>query len=145
MSSLGKKLVLFLLCQLALGCVNLKHVKEFSDSSITGLAAYESLPTDFTRVCKENCQQEHIRNFNVYRTECDCAPEVRADSITRLIYTTSLLYFEGLLQISDNTLTYYGTSDLTTALGSGNFGPVPIAGRGGKGPFKNSYPDVKGL
>ncbi|SHJ25178.1 hypothetical protein [Pseudozobellia thermophila] len=126
MPPLEKKLTLVILCSFAIGCVNLKHVSEFSDSSISALANYETLPTSFAQACRENCRQEHIANFNVYRTECDCSSDEKADSITRLIYTTSMQYFEGLMQISDNTLTYYETSDLSGILGSGNFGPVQL-------------------
>ncbi|MDT7829743.1 hypothetical protein RQM65_13800 [Pricia sp. S334] len=107
-------------------CVNLKHVNKFAQSSVEGIEQYDSLASSFTEICYQNCEQEHIRQFKIHDIECECGPDRRADSITRLIYTTTKDYFYGLSDLSQNELTKYQADDFTQTLATGNFGPLEM-------------------
>jgi hypothetical protein len=107
-------------------CVNLRHVGEFSETSIEGIEHYEKLSPGFAEVCLEDCQQEHIRRFEIHKTDCDCAHNQKADSITRVIYEAAKGYFYGLSDLSQNELTDYRTDDFTQALSTGDFGPIQL-------------------
>jgi len=107
-------------------CVNLKHVGEFSQTSIEGIEKYEILPQNFTQICNEDCEQKNIRNFKIHKTACACDQNEKADSITAVIYATTRDYFYGLVDITDNKLTSYQTADLNTALSTGDFGPIKL-------------------
>ena len=126
-SSSGKSFCLLLSLILTMSaCVNLKHVGEFSKTSIEGIEKYETLPQSFTQICTEDCEQKNIRNFKIHKTACDCDQNEKADSITRVIYETTRDYFYGLVDITDNKLTSYQTADLNTVLATGNFGPIKL-------------------
>ncbi|MFD2605633.1 hypothetical protein ACFSSG_09050 [Euzebyella marina] len=109
-----------------MGCYELKHVTEFTETSIEALQSYETLPQSFNQICKEDCQLKHVAKFNIHSTQCDCSPEVKADSITNIIYSTSLEYLNGLLAVSDKQLAKYQTADLTTTLSTGNYGSLKL-------------------
>jgi len=127
LSSAFKNLGLSLALSLVLGaCINLKHVGELSKTSIEGIEKYETLPQSFTQICTEDCEQRSISDFKIHNTACDCEQNIKADSITRVIYETTRDYFYGLVDISDNKLTGYQTADLNTALATGDFGPVKL-------------------
>ncbi|WP_209404472.1 hypothetical protein [Pseudozobellia sp. WGM2] len=115
-----------LLSWVVYGCVDLKHVSEFSETSIEAISSYELLPNTFEQVCIQDCEQKHIRDYNVYKTACDCALNKKADSITGLMYTASLEYLTGLLEISNSDLTRYQTDNLTSTLSTGDFGPLQL-------------------
>ncbi len=111
---------------LVMGCVNLRSVNAFSTEAVTGLAKFEEFPFGFTKTCELSCVDDKIRAFNVTPSECDCNAEVSADSITRLIYSTTLTYFEGLMVLSGDELTEIHTAPLTELLSEGSFGPVEL-------------------
>ncbi|MGB6153910.1 MAG: hypothetical protein WBG48_18140, partial [Pricia sp.] len=108
------------------GCVNLKHVGEFSETTIDGIGQYESLSPSFSQVCLQDGRQESIRTFDIHSTDYDCVQNKKADSITQVIYKATRSYFYGLSDLSQNELTKYRTDDLTQALATGDFGPVKL-------------------
>lgn len=119
--------MLFVSVALTLGsCVNLKHISEFSETSIEGIEHYEALSPSFSEVCLQDGRQESIRKFDIHRTDYDCVQNQKADSITRVIYNATRSYFYGLSDLSQNELTNYRTDDLTKALATGDFGPVKL-------------------
>ena len=121
--------VVFLLPTLAIllgSCVNLKHVADFSKTSIEGIEGYEKLATGFSTICRQDCQQENIRQLNIHNTDCDCAPNQKADSITQMMYNATRDYFYGLSDLSQNDLTHYRTDDFSEALSTGDFGPLKL-------------------
>ncbi|WP_373518725.1 hypothetical protein [Pricia sp.] len=128
MSSSSKKKILLLPCIAVLlgSCVNLKHVGKFSETSIEGIEQYETISPTFTKVCLQDCQQGHIRTLEIHNTDCDCAQNQKADSITQVIYNAPRDYFYGLADLSQNELTNYKTDDFTKALATGDFGPIQL-------------------
>ncbi|MGB7395709.1 MAG: hypothetical protein WA913_15080 [Pricia sp.] len=127
-STSGIKSFLFLsaLAVLLGSCVNLRHVNEFSATSVESIGQYEKIPVNFSEICLQDCRQEHIRNYEIQTTDCDCTQNQKADSITRIMYEAARDYFQGLSEISQNELTEYRTDDFTQALTSGNFGPLKL-------------------
>lgn len=111
---------------LCTNCVNLKHIGEFSKTSIEGIEQFETVSPGFSKICRQDCQQKYIRKLDIHHTDCDCEENEKADSITRLIYNTTKDYFYGLSDLSNNELTSYKTNDFTQALATGNFGPVQL-------------------
>lgn len=107
-------------------CVNLKHVGEFSETSIEGIEQFETLSPEFSKICLQDCQQENIRKLDIHDTDCDCAQNQKADSITQIIYNATRGYFYGLSDLSQNELTHYKTDDFTKALSTGEFGPIKL-------------------
>lgn len=128
MSSLFKPIFLLgaLMGLLSWNCVNLKHISEFSEKSLEKIEAYESLPSGFYLACQTDCRHKSIRNLDIHNIECTCTENKKADSITRIIYTSVTGYFYGLKNLSDNKLTKYQTKDLTEALATGDFGPLQL-------------------
>ncbi|NNE78405.1 MAG: hypothetical protein HKN31_15185 [Pricia sp.] len=108
-------------------CVNLKHVGEFSKTSVESIDEYDALPISFLQICVEDCEQKHIQNLQIHDTSCDCKQNKKADSITQVIFNGVRDYLIGLTDISQNKLTNYQTDDLTNALGTGDFGPLKLA------------------
>ncbi|MBC6998260.1 hypothetical protein [Cytophaga sp. FL35] len=111
---------------LLMGCVNLGHVTNFSKNSIEALQTYGNLSQSFTTICTQDCELKHISNFNVYKTDCECEGNVKADSITTAIYTATVEYLHGLMAVSDKTITKFQTAELTNALATGNYGPIKL-------------------
>lgn len=107
-------------------CVNLRHVGEFTESSIEGIEKFELLAPSFTQSCLDDCLQENIVSLKIHGTSCYCTADEKADSITQLIYDTTRAYFYGLGKISNNELTNYRTDELTQSLTSGNFGSLTL-------------------
>lgn len=127
MSFSNKQIYLVLSLTLVVcSCVNLRHVEEFSKTSIEAIEKYESLPQNFTKICIEDCIQKNIGNFKIHQTACECHQNERADSITQVIYTVTRDYFYGLVDLADNKLTNYQTANLTSTLATGDFGPVKL-------------------
>ncbi len=115
--------VTILLCT---SCVNLKHIGEFSVTSIEGIEQFETISPGYLKICRQDCQQKNIRKLDIHNTDCDCEENEKADSITRAIYNTTKDYFYGLSDLSKNELTNYKTNDLTQALATGDFGPIKL-------------------
>ncbi|HEA21326.1 MAG TPA: hypothetical protein ENH87_10450 [Pricia antarctica] len=107
-------------------CVNLRHISEFSKTSIEGIEQYDSLSTSFFEVCLQDARQESIRKFDIHHTEYDCEQNNKADSITKIIYKATQSYFDGLSDLSQNELTNYNTDNLTQTLATGDFGPLKL-------------------
>lgn len=126
MPQLVKNLGLLALFIVVAGCTSLKKVSEFSNSSIDGIQKYEEISTSFSKICLENCEHQKIEALKIHGTDCDCSNDVKADSITRLIYLTIQNYFYSLRDISNNEITSYHTDELGQALTSGNFGTVQL-------------------
>ncbi len=108
------------------GCANLRSVNAFSSEAALGLSKYEDLSSGFTKTCEQNCIDGQIRSLKVTPFVCDCKAEVKADSLTRLIYQTTLIYFEELMVLSGAELTELRTTPLTELLSEGSFGPVTL-------------------
>lgn len=108
------------------GCANLQYVSDFSQTAITGIEKYETLPHSFTENCLEQCRQTHIKNLDIHQVNCSCTNDIKADSITRILYATIRDYFYALSSISANELTQYRTADFTETLSTGSFGPVEL-------------------
>jgi len=120
----GLVLILF-----ALGissCVNLKHVNEFSASSLGSLSKFEEIDYSFKQNCLDNCQDKKINNMIVSQTDCNCANDEKADSVTLVIYQALKGYFSGLTRLSDNELTNYKLDTLNSALINNSFGSVKL-------------------
>lgn len=108
------------------GCVNLKHVNQFSLTSLESIKSFEDLNYSFEQSCKDKCIDEHIYNLELKAQACNCQLDKVADSITLKIYNTIYGYFDGLSKLSNNDLTAYKTEDLETALIEGDFGSITI-------------------
>ncbi len=107
-------------------CINLKHVNEFSISSLEGAKSFEALNYSFKQSCLDKCIEENINNFDIISKACDCIQEEQADSITLKIYNSVYGYLDGLARLSDGELTAYQTGELEAALTQGNFGSITI-------------------
>lgn len=107
-------------------CVNLKHVNEYSSTSLQSIHSFEELNYSFKQSCIDKCISDKINKLEFDAVECDCTLEEVADSITFKIYKSIYGYFEGLSKLSNNELTSYMTRDLEVALIEGNFGPITI-------------------
>ncbi|WP_149275167.1 hypothetical protein [Pareuzebyella sediminis] len=107
-------------------CVNLKHIAEFSETSLEGIGQYEQLASSFHQRCEADCEQQSIRNLTIHDVTCNCTPDKKADSITTIIYKSISGYLFGLKTISASKLTRYQTQDLTDALTTGDFGPIKL-------------------
>jgi hypothetical protein len=119
----------FALILLTLGlssCVNLKHVNDFSSTSLKSLKKFEDINYSFKQNCLDNCQDNKIHNLNLNAEDCDCVLNDKADSVTLLIYSSLRGYLDGLTNLSNNDLTSYKMDALTKALTEGKFGSITI-------------------
>lgn len=107
-------------------CVNLKHVNEFSASSLKGVKSFKELNYSFKQSCLDKCIDENINNLVIKTKECDCKQEKIADKLTVKIYSSIYGYFDGLSKLSDKKLTSYKTKELESALTEGDFGSITI-------------------
>jgi hypothetical protein len=107
-------------------CVNLKHVNDFSSSSLQSITSFRELNYSFTQNCIDKCVRNDINTLKINPEECQCKLNKVADSITLKIYNSINSYFDGLVKLSNNQLTAYKTEDLETALTEGDFGPIKI-------------------
>lgn len=123
---LSNILVLILAAITSTSCVNLKHVGEFSESSIEGIEKFEALSYNFERNCTDECLQKGIEKLKIHGQTCVCTADKKADSITTLIYNTTRDYFYGLTDISKNQLTNYKTEELTQTLATGDYGSLSL-------------------
>lgn len=119
-------LALILLTVVLSSCVNLKHVNDFSSSSLKSVKKFEEINYSFKQNCLDNCQDKKINDLRLKAQDCDCKLNEKADSITLLIYNSVRGYLDGLTSLSDNDLTSYKMDALTKALTEGNFGSIKI-------------------
>ena len=119
-------LVTVLLTALISGCVNLKHVYNFSSSSLVAVTKFEDIDYSFKQSCLDKCREKKIYELNINTNDCDCRANDKADSITLLIYSAVKGYFIGLTSLSHNELTNYKTDALNNALTEGDFGSLKI-------------------
>ncbi|TAI48125.1 hypothetical protein [Flagellimonas allohymeniacidonis] len=115
-----------ILCIVLTGCVNLKHVNDYSTSSLEGVKAFEEIHYGFSQSCMDRCMFDKINMLLIEDKTCNCSPEQKADSINLKIYNAIYGYFEGLSLVSDNGLATYRTDELENALTEGDFGSIKI-------------------
>lgn len=97
-------------------CVNLKHVNDFSSSSLNSIRKFEEINYGFHQNCMENCFEMKMGELNFTSTDCNCSLNEKADSINLLIYNTIKGYLIGLSNLSNNDLTSYKINPLSNAL-----------------------------
>jgi len=97
-------------------CVNLKHVNEFSVSSLASLSKFEEIDYSFKQNCLENCLDKKIDSLVIKQISCNCATDEKADSVTLIIYQALKGYFDGLTHLSNNELTTYKMDALNSSL-----------------------------
>ena len=112
--------------QIHTGCANLREVSDYSVSAARSLRTFEDISYSFTRSCQERCVGEQLESGKLSATDCNCALEQQADSVTLLLYNATKGYFDGLARLSSNNLTNYTYDALAKSLTAGNFGGVQI-------------------
>ena len=116
-----------LLLAIGLGsCVSLKHVNDFSSSSLKSIKKFEDIDYSFKQNCLENCHDKKINELSLSLNDCDCKSNEKADSITLVIYRSVRRYLDGLTNLSNNNLTNYKMDALTKALTKGDFGSIKL-------------------
>jgi hypothetical protein len=110
-----------------LSCVNLKAVRDFSETSLVGIQNFEQIDYTFLDHCIDRCEDEAIGKFEFNRVlECPCELYVEADSVTQIMYQAIGGYFEGLGSLSQNELTEYSTDAVVNAMTAQELGPLAI-------------------
>jgi hypothetical protein len=107
-------------------CVNLKHVSNFSNASLTSIEKFEDINYSFEQSCIDNCLDKKINDQVLDLKNCDCQTNRMADSATLVIYNSLRAYLDGLLKLSNNELTTYKMDAMNKALKEGDFGPIKI-------------------
>ena len=107
-------------------CVSLTHVHNYASSSLESVKKFEVINYSFEQACLENCQEKKITDFILSSQDCNCEAEERADSVTLLIYKAIRGYFDGLSNLSNNTLTNYKTNALSKSITELNVTSVQI-------------------
>lgn len=107
-------------------CVNLKNVSDYSTKSLKGIQKFEEVGYTFHQACLDRCLFEQIRKTEIVQTECPCAPNKAADSVTLLLYNTVKGYYDGLAKLSNNGTTEYKFDAMKKALTEGKFGDLEI-------------------
>ena len=87
-------LALILLTVVLSSCVNLKHVNDFSSSSLKSIKKFEEIKFSFKQNCLDNCQDNKINDLNLKAQDCDCKLNEKADSVTLLIYNSVRGYLD---------------------------------------------------
>jgi hypothetical protein len=99
------------------GCINLKHVNEYSDHAVAGIGKFEEVDYGFSQYCRERCEWAAIDSLKILRgLDCQCDLYRRADSVTQILYGAAAGYFDGLSRLSKNNLTRYHFDPLKKAL-----------------------------
>ncbi len=117
---------LILLSLVLSSCVNLKHVNDFSSTSLKSLKKFEEINYSFKQNCLDNCLDDKIKTLNLNTEDCYCVLSDNADSVTLLIYSSLRGYLDGLSSLSNNRTTSYKINALTNALTEGNFDFIAI-------------------
>ncbi len=109
------------------GCVSLRAVHDFSETSSTDLQGFEDIDYTFQQHCLERCRLSAVKSLEIKRAlTCNCAVYQKADSITQFLYQAIRGYFDGLADLSRNALTHYHFDALKNALSAGEYGSVQI-------------------
>jgi hypothetical protein len=108
--------LLFIIPLLCVGCVNLKHINDFSSESLKGLQGFEALPVTYQSICTDDCKERDIDSGKLNATKCDCRDARLADSVDYLFYKTVGAYLDGLERLSANEPTSYNFDSLGTQL-----------------------------
>src|SRR5258706_1087605 len=109
------------------GCINLQHVHDFSDSSLKATQKFEEIPYTFLQHCIDRCEMSAIDSFKIYREiKCPCDQYKRADSVTQLVYRALRGYFDGLTRLSNNQLTNYQIDRLKKAVQEEDLGVLQV-------------------
>lgn len=108
-------------------CVNLKTVREFTETSLVSIKNFEQIDYTFLDHCMDRCEAEAIGKFEFNRElECDCDLFVEADSVTQIMYQAIGGYFENLGNLSQNELTEYSTDAVVNSMTAQELGPLAI-------------------
>jgi len=106
------------------GCISLRHINDYSSSSLESLQKFEEIDYNFKQDCLEKCQQHNIRKLIVGNPDCDCQANEKADSVTTIIYTALKGYLGGLNNLSNNKLTDYKLDGLSASLAKLEMGSI---------------------
>ena len=122
-----KVISLITLQAILVGCINLQHVHDFSDSSLKATQKFEEIPYTFLQHCIDRCEMSAIDSFKIYREiKCPCDQYKRADSVTQLVYRALRGYFDGLTRLSKNQLTNYQIDRLKKAVQDEDLGVLQV-------------------
>jgi len=119
-------LSIFFLTVVLSSCVNLKHVNDFSTSSLKSVKNFEAIDYSFKQNCLDKCQDQNIKKLVLIPQECNCEADEKADSITFLIYNAVRGYLDGLTNLSNNNLTTYKMDPLTKALTKSDLAAIKV-------------------
>ncbi|HEY0271924.1 MAG TPA: hypothetical protein VGC22_02010 [Chitinophaga sp.] len=131
---------LLLLGLLLSGCVNLQHVSDYATASVTQLKTYDDLGYSFSRACDDACGMTALRNLQLIATDCPCAADTTADSVTTVIHKGLKTYFDALAKLSGKDAGQYKMTGLSKSLQAGSFGSVTISK-----PQADAYTQLAGL
>lgn len=118
--------LLFFVVMLLGSCATIKPVNKYSTESLEGLQNFEQLTYSFVQACNDKCLVDQLEKKELFKADCACGPEERADSVTLSIYLLLKSYLEGLKQLSASDLTNYSYEGLTGALTQGKFGSLTL-------------------
>lgn len=110
-------------------CIQLKELNQYAAGSVKSISKFDELGYSFDKACHEKCVTGQLEKQEIIASPCHCMEEKSADSVNQVIYHVIKNYFEGLADLSANTLTSYKFSGLTNALKQGNFGSIEINNR----------------
>lgn len=124
------KLTVFVtLISILSGCVNLKTLNSYSETSRDALKKYDEIGFSFKKVCEKNCEFQINSDEKAIATrlsdnykpikkesECECENYLKADTAFNKIYFATLQYLEGLNKISDDDVLTFKYDTLANAL-----------------------------
>jgi hypothetical protein len=108
------------------GCANLKQVNDFSSSAVISLGNYDKIEYGFKQSCLDKCRENKINDLKLNLSECDCAKDKKADSVTFIIYSAIKGYFAGLTNLSSDELVNYKFDDLSKSLEADELGSIKL-------------------
>ncbi|PUZ27781.1 hypothetical protein GA0116948_10698 [Chitinophaga costaii] len=132
--------LLLLLVLLLCSCVNLQHVSDYATTSTTQLKTYDALGYSFSQACDDACGIMALRDLQLMTTDCHCAADSTADSVTTVICKGLKTYFDALSKLSGKETGKYKTSGFSKSLQAGSFGSVTITK-----PQATAYTQLAGL
>ena len=108
---------LFLVIQLLSGCIHLKNVQDYTNTSITTLSQFEQLSYTFKKHCTDKCLMQSVgRNAIARDVDCNCDAYAKADSLTMTLYNSLRAYFSALGALANDEVTSYNFDPLNKAL-----------------------------
>ncbi|MEJ7738810.1 MAG: hypothetical protein WKF97_15400 [Chitinophagaceae bacterium] len=120
---------------LLLGCVSTRHVHDYTQKTLMALEKFEEIPISQQQVNKKEFDLTLVRKASILTHDeynqgllqsRNYIGSKDADSITQLIYTVCLNYFEALDNLSEKSLGAVKMDPLSTAISKGNFGGIGI-------------------